>query len=86
MNLYLALSIGGIAVYLLIGLMTGLYVAREDKKRYGDNRYLEEDLYLCLAIGTPVLIRWMLEGLISTVEVLFNKAKGAVNFVSKKEA
>jgi len=82
----LALSFVGIAAYFFIGLMAGLYIAYEDKKRYGDNRYLEEDLYLCLAIGTPVLIKWLLEELASTFEVLFNKAKSAVNFVSKKEA
>ncbi len=74
LNFY-ALSIGGIAAYLLIGLIVGLYVANDDKKRYGDNRYRREDLIVFVLIGVPTLITMLLAVLTSGCEDLLQSRK-----------
>lgn len=69
----------GIAVYFVIGFLLGYYVSRRDKKQYGDNRYLVEDLCVFLFLGFPTLIVMILAIITSGSEDLLQNLKNLKN-------
>ncbi len=63
------------AIYFIVGIVVGLYISKEDFKRYGDNRYLNEDILVFLFLGAPVVLTMISALIMNTGESLCQKAK-----------